>query len=145
MSEIFAISAIAQVVTPTILVSASGLLLLGLQNKYARIVDRIRALREIERNIKQKEGKTNIHRQLKLLLKRAHLLRTAIFCLYVGILFFILASMAIGLYALRIMSDAAVLIFFGTALCAMFLGVIHAVLDVQNSFQIILLELKRKD
>ncbi len=139
-----ALQAIAQVVTPTILVSASGLLLLGLQNKYARIVDRIRALRDIERNLKQKEGKTNVHRQLKLLLKRAHLLRTAIFCLYVGILFFILTSITIGLQAIGLVSDAAVIIFFGTALAAMFLGVVHAVLDVQNSFQIILLELRRK-
>ena len=142
-----ALQAISQIVTPTILVSASGLLLLGLQNKYARIVDRIRALRDIERGLKRhaQESQRNILKQLKLLLKRAHLLRTAIFCLYVGILFFILASMAIGLSAWRFISDAAVIIFFGTALCAMFLGIVHAVLDVQNSFQIILLELKRKE
>lgn len=139
-----AIQFIAQVVTPTILVSASGLLLLGLQNKYARIVDRIRSLREIERGLKKTGQKHNIHLQLRHLLNRAKLLRTAIFCLYVGILFFILTSMAIAMYALQLGSEVAVIIFFCTGLLAMFIGVIHAVLDVQNSFRIILLELKRE-
>ncbi|MBI4441232.1 DUF2721 domain-containing protein [Candidatus Woesearchaeota archaeon] len=135
--ESIAISFIQQVVTPTILVSASGLLLLGLQNKYARIVDRIRAVRE------GKKSKIN-DLQLRHLFKRAQLLRTAIFSLYVGILFFILTSITIGMYAMDIMSDAGIIIFFGTGLFAMFLGIIHAVLDVQNSFRIILLELKRR-
>lgn len=140
-----AIPFIAQVVTPTILVSASGLLLLGLQNKYARIVDRTRALREIERKLQKNEQqqKSNIEQQLSCLLKRAHLLRTAIFSLYVGILFFILASITIALHPI-LQSDAAIFIFFGTGLFALFLGVMHAILDVQNSFRIIVLELKRK-
>ncbi len=143
--ESAAISFIAQVVTPTILVSASGLLLLGLQNKYARIVDRIRSLREIERELRKNEAKQNIHLQLKHLLRRAKLLRTAIFSLYVGIMFFIMASMAIALYALQLGSEVAVIIFFCTGLFSMFLGVVHAVLDVQNSFRIILLELRRRE
>src|SRR3989338_9057422 len=85
----------------------------------------------------------NISLQMKYLLKRAELLRTAIFCLYVGILFFILASMVIGLHVFNVLSDFGVIIFFSTGLFAMFLGVLHAILDVQNSFRIIKLELKR--
>ena len=132
---------IAQVVTPTILVSASGLLLLGLQNKYARIVDRIRSLHTLRKE--KTADLLNIQRQQNHLLKRAQLLRTAIFCLYVGILFFILTSITIGLGPF-FTSDVAVIIFFSTGLLALFLGVLHAVLDVQNSFRIILLELRRK-
>ncbi|MEI8064403.1 MAG: DUF2721 domain-containing protein [Verrucomicrobiota bacterium] len=92
---------IVQMVSPAVMVSACGLMLLSLGNKYARVVDRIRnfaaelrGLRKLGTNINPVD-----HQRLEMLalqipdlFRRGRLLRNAVLFFYVAISFFVICS-----------------------------------------------------
>jgi hypothetical protein len=102
LQDINVARAITTAVAPAILVSAAGLLLLGLQTKFHNITDRIRHLdREIieleslsEISVLQKKRVDTAEAQVDLLLKRCRLARDAIFLLYVSIFLLIWSALS---------------------------------------------------
>jgi len=81
-------------VGPVILISGVGLLLLSITNRYGRVIDRSRVLGAEVR--KAGEARANVRAQLRILLRRARLLRTSITFGVAAVLF--AAVLVIGLF-----------------------------------------------
>ena len=90
-------------ITPAVLISASGTLVLSTSNRLSRVVDRVRHLVKEAAALQQAPGASEakmerelIVRQVRTLTGRALLLRTAMTVLYAAIALFIATSIAVG-------------------------------------------------
>jgi len=97
---------IVQMVSPAVMVSACGLLLLGLGNRYARVVDRVRAfggeIRELQKlgnNLAPEdvERLRALKVQISDLFQRGRLVRNAILFCHTAICLFVVCSFVIPL------------------------------------------------
>ncbi|MCX7918088.1 MAG: DUF2721 domain-containing protein [bacterium] len=141
---------IGQVLAPTIMISACGLLLLGLQNKYSNIIDRIRSLNEERRKLRgqqldetKEKRMANIELQIPRLLNRARLGRNSILFMYIGVLFFVLTSVFIGidiLFSEFINLELLTSGLFMIGLGFVFVAVVNAYLEIRQAYDIILIE-----
>lgn len=153
------ILAIQSMLAPALGISAVGLLLLGLNNRYSIIINRLRLLSEERRKylryLQQHdtlEYADNIRfmsvtNQSKELLIRSRLVRNAILSLQSAIALFVLASVTIGVN-LFVAAPAMKIIplwIFVLAMIGVFLGVIYAAREVYRSYRIVLLEAKADD
>ncbi|MGB8657825.1 MAG: DUF2721 domain-containing protein [Candidatus Zixiibacteriota bacterium] len=141
---------ISDMLTPVVMMSACGLFLLGLQNKYSNIIDRIRELNEEKRELKlQDELNKFQHRRLKSiekqmleLLKRAKFNKNSILSIYAGMIFFMLTSLSIALkdlgWLLRTETFPLIIFLLGTAF--VFAGTVFAYLEVRISYRVVLVE-----
>lgn len=144
-----AIQVIQAMLAPGVMVSACALLLLGMNNRYSIIVNRIRLLKQEERNMDRKSDEKNcrartenIDRQLGLLLERLRLVRNAVFGFSVGMAFFLASSLLIGLQFLtdvRFVQSLVMVCFLAGMLCIM-AGMITAGVEVRKGYQIVLIE-----
>jgi hypothetical protein len=149
-----AIEAIQAILAPALGISAVGLLLLGLYNRYSNIINRIRSLNEERRRYMKliaddtELGYTdnirfmNITNQGKELLVRSRFVRNAILCLQFAIGLFVLTSVAIAvnLFLASEFVSTLPLFFFVTGMLSLFFGVLWAALEVYRSYKIVLLE-----
>lgn len=94
-------------ITPAVLISASGLLVLSTSNRLGRVVDRVRALsaeaegwRGAADDRAAKRRQTLVGTQLEQLSERAVLLRSALTALYASIGFLVATSIGVGLISL---------------------------------------------
>ena len=95
---------LAAMITPAVLISASGTLVLSTSNRLSRVVDRVRVL-AVEAQAIQQEGASELVRarqalvsdQLGRLGDRALLLRSAMSVLYLAIGLLVATSIAVGL------------------------------------------------
>ena len=94
-------------ITPAVLISAGGTLVLSTSNRLSRVVDRVRVLAlDAERLEEERSGRSSIDTrkrqlivsQLNDLARRALLLRSAIAALYVAIGFLIATSIGVGIF-----------------------------------------------
>lgn len=96
---------LAAMITPAVLISASGTLVLSTSNRLTRVVDRVRALAVEAERLSTAEGDApDEHRgflsdQLTRLSARVLLLRSALTVLYGGVGALVAASIAVGLSA----------------------------------------------
>lgn len=97
---------IVQMVSPAVMVSACGLLLLGLGNKYARVVDRIRTFAAEARELQKLGANATavdaerlrvLNVQIPDLFRRGWLLRNAVLFCHTAISLFVLCSFVIPL------------------------------------------------
>jgi hypothetical protein len=93
-------------ITPAVLISASGTLVLSTSNRLGRVVDRIRQLAtqaeelpEVSAETEIVERRVLIAQQVDYLTKRLQLLQSAVIVLYTAIGFLVGSSLAIGLSA----------------------------------------------
>lgn len=94
-------------ITPAVLISASGTLVLSTSNRLTRVVDRVRALadeaeemrKEPERSGETEARRRLIESQLPVLSARALILRSALTALYGAIGLLVATSIAVGLVA----------------------------------------------
>jgi len=95
-------------ITPAVLISASGTLVLSTSNRLTRVVDRVRALAAEAERFRKEQGreagdtevrKRLIVEQISILSKRALLLRSAMTALYSAIGFLVVTSIAVGIVA----------------------------------------------
>jgi Protein of unknown function (DUF2721) len=141
-----AIQFISGLLAPAIMISSCGLILLGLQNKYSNIIDRIRSLNEEKRRLQmmdsldrfQERRMRSLTAQIDRLLVRAKLDRNGILSLYLAILSFILTSLAIapayfGYFGLITLS----IIFFVAGIGLVLAGIIYVALEVSNSYKVV--------
>lgn len=91
MNDSFQRMAVA--VTPAVMVSACGLLALGLDNQAARMSNRLRELtRELRALPPEHPLRLPLRRQMELFARRHQLLAYALICDYASLLSFVLAS-----------------------------------------------------
>jgi len=97
-------------ITPAVLISAGGTLVLSTSNRLSRVVDRVRVLVSDSEKLKGSDAQSGPHSsgeaqrrlliksQLRALSRRAILLRNAIAALYVSIAFLIATSIGVGIF-----------------------------------------------
>jgi hypothetical protein len=149
------IQAIQLILAPGVMISACGLLLLGISNKFTSVLNRIRILTEEKRKIILNASERNflttevqriesITRQVAGLLKRAQLIRNSVFCYLCAVGLFVVTSLLIGADYFVPMLQLRYLI-LGTFLSGMvvvFVGVIFGVLDTTKGFNIVKFEVQ---
>lgn len=144
---------IQAMLAPGIMISACGLLLLGMNNKYSLVVNRIRLLDDekrklmilqLESRLKEFEAKrlTNISMQIGKLAYRIKLVRNAVIAYSIAVGLFILSCFMIGfriLFSGEVFSILALLLFL-TGMVSVLTGVIYAALETRKGFQIVQIE-----
>jgi len=158
-AQITALSVIQAMLAPGVGISAVGLLLLGMSNRYGSIIARIRALNNEKRGFLKllADGKTleyadnvrhqSVVRQTESLLERTRFVRNGILSMQTGIGLFVLTSLCIGLSAFvdsRALQSVS-LIAFLAGMIAVLTGIVFAALDVSRSFKVVELEVHTDD
>ncbi|MDP3073086.1 MAG: DUF2721 domain-containing protein [Opitutaceae bacterium] len=130
-------------ITPVILISGVGALMLTLTNRMGRIVDRTRGLAE---KVRTAGGADRVHfeTQLNILWRRAKLIRVAVTLAGLSMLLSCLLVMAIFVDAAAARNFAAplVVIFLGSVVC-LFAALVAFLRDVWMSLWALRLEVER--
>lgn len=148
------VNIIQSMLAPAVMISACGLLLLALNNKYSLVINRIRILDEEKRNLlrlKQKgemfdfESKRieNIKSQIRLLIIRTRLVRNSVLLYSFAVATFILDSILLGLPLLmnEIKINIASIIVFLTGMIFVLIGVIYSIRETIIGYKVIKIEL----
>ncbi len=135
---------------PLLLISAGGLLALTLQNRYGRIIDRIRFFDEEIRQcfpdcndaIKEKRKKS-IKEQTSALLQRGRYLRNALASVMVSIFLAALTSIFISIQVIAgSLFNPFIFSVFGGALLSLLVGASYAVKELLLSYNVIQMEIQ---
>lgn len=135
-------SAIQAMLSPAVMISCSGLLLLALTPKLGRVIDRIRLLNQEKTAIARKPGLQDIDRdrlesvehQTEMLVSRAQLLKRSSGATLLAILFFVITSGFIGFsYVLGLNMVMLTLIAFMAGMFLVFAGVGFAYWEIRIS------------
>lgn len=156
-----AIELLSAMITPAVLISASGTLILSTSTRLARVVDRVRELGRISESLFTASGARfaelrlrDVDQQLALQTSRGRLLQRALTCFYVALGIFVATAIAIALvtYAAPVAWLPGVLgiggmlmLFYG---CVMLLRETRLALravDTEMAFVLELSELHRRD
>ena len=140
---------IQYVLSPAVMVSASALLLLGIQNKFSNLANRFRALNHEKRVISQKphretleeERLVSLSAQIHRLMRRAFYVKNAITLTYCAILCFTGTSILIfsNIYTSFQMLYFAIAVFL-LGLLAVFISAILMILETRLFYMVISLE-----
>lgn len=149
------VEVIQAMLAPGIMISACGLLIMGVNNKYSTVVNRIRLLNAEKRKyfdraahndfrFEEEVRLKSISTQILELSKRVKLVRNAIFCYSLAVGSFVLTSLIIGLgFALQTSKIAAFSMFvFLFGMVGVLVGVTFAALEVLRGYQIVQYEIK---
>ena len=139
---------------PGIMISACGLLLLGMNNKYSLVVNRIRSLTDEKRklitppnhgNLNQDEESRldNINMQIDLFAYRVVLVKKAVTSYYIAVAFYIFSSLLIGLNFLSSLgvTQTIALIFFLSGMISVIVGVCFAAMEIKKGLEIVKIEI----
>jgi len=153
------INSIVQIIqlmlAPGLMISACGLLLLGMNNKYSLVVNRIRLLNEERRKTVYKTDDKDFkyHENLRLesistqitdLVFRVKLVRNAVLSYTIAVALFVLTSIFIGLGFLFDLTklNSFIIILFLLGMAAVLFGVIFAAHETYKGYQIVHFEVK---
>lgn len=141
-------------ISPAVMISACGLLLLGANNKYSSVVNRIRLINDEKRRLIMKASDRTFTpeeslrlestaRQLTHLSIRAKLVRNSVLSYTIAAAFFVVSSLLIGValfqgfVGIHYASAAAFLI----GMIMVFVGVVFGVLESKKGYEIVQLEI----
>lgn len=155
MDKISIVEVIQLMLAPGIMISACGLLLLGMNNKYSLVVNRIRLLNEEKRRVISKvSGKEfsyeetvrieSISLQIKKLVFRARLVRNAVLSYTIAVALFVITSLLIGfkyIFDLEKLGSSITTIFL-IGMISVLAGIIFAAHETIKGYEIIQLEVK---
>ena len=140
---------------PGLMISACGLLLLGINNKYSLVVNRIRILNEEKRRFVSKAAEKafsyeenvrleSISRQISALTFRVKLVRNAVLSYTIAVALFVVTSLLIGFQYLFNLQSLSYLIttIFLLGMLSVLIGVIYAAHETIKGYLIIHLEVK---
>ncbi len=141
------IGIIKGMLSPSIMISACGLLLLGMNNKYSLVVNRIRILNNEFRELQEKDQERIdcILKQMPLLIDRMKLIRNAVWLYTIGIAMFIFSIFSLGIYLFygkSLILTIISLVLFIIAILSVLVGIIFAAQEVLLGFKIINIETK---
>ena len=151
------VNIIQAMLAPGIMISACGLLLLGMNNKYSLVVNRIRLLDDEKRklNVTRLEATLKDHQvirmesiniQLDQLANRVKLIRNAVLSYTIAVGFFIASCLTIGLQYLfseTTLYYIAMALFLIGMLCV-FIGAILAAMETYRGYEIVKIELREE-
>jgi len=154
MPDITSIVSIIQLMlAPGLMISACALLLLGMNNKYSLVVNRIRLLNEERRKALNKPGDQefnfqenvrfeSISKQLEKLSYRVGLVRNAVLSYTLAVALFVLTSLLIGIgYLLEITRlNSFITILFLLGMISVLVGVIFAAYETYKGYEIVKFE-----
>jgi hypothetical protein len=146
---------IQSMLAPGLMISACGLLLLGMNNKYSLVVNRIRLLNDEKRKVLTLYASSDettsdnirlesITRQLDKLVFRVKLVKNAVLFYTVAVALFIFTSILIGLRIL-LQADslsAFIMIVFLVGMFLVLIGAFFAAYETIKGFEIINLEVE---
>ena len=148
--ELTLIQLIQFMLAPAVMISACGLLLLGINNKYSLVVNRIRLLNEEKRKFRKKIGGESyetednirlesITKQLTLLLYRVKLVKNSVLSYTLAVALFVLSSLLIGaaFFMKNFDLDFFILTSFLIGMIAVFAGIIFAMIETTRGFEIV--------
>lgn len=143
---------------PGLMISACGLLLLGMNNKYSLVVNRIRILNEERRRALHKMGENeftlqenvrfeSITKQLERLTFRVRLVRNAVLSYTIAVALFVLTSLLIGIgYLLDITKlNSSITIFFLLGMTSVLVGVLFAAFETYKGYEIVKYEVESEE
>ncbi len=152
------LSIIQAMLAPGLMISACGLLLLAISNRYSLVVTRIRLLNKEKRELAHKAGLANldfddenrlssIMKQIEKLTFRVRLVRDAVVSYTVAIAFVVISSILIGLDSIFSIEYAKTIIimFFTFGVISVLVGIIFAGYEVILGYRIILFEVKAEE
>jgi len=154
MDQITIVNVIQAMLAPGIMISACGLLILGMNNKYSIVVNRVRLLNEERRRLFSKAGVRefsydenvrlgSINIQLKHLVFRSRLVRNAVVCYTIAVALFVLTSLTIGIeFFSKENLEGTIAVVFLLGMLAVLTGVTYAAYESIKGYSIISLEVK---
>lgn len=150
-----AVQIIQLMLAPAVMISACGLLLLGINNKYSLVVNRIRLLNEEKRRLMTKIGEKvpttddnvrleSIAIQIKALTYRAKLVRNTVLCYTTSVALFVTTSLILGITSVLSLGKLNFLIIttFLLGMTFVFIGIVFAGLETKKGYDIISYEVK---
>ncbi len=155
IDKISIVEVIQLMLAPGLMISACGLLLLAMNNKYSLVVNRIRLLNEEKRrfitkvsgnefNYEETIRLESISLQVKKLAFRAQLVRNAVLSYTIAVALFVITSLLIGFKFIfdieRLGSIITALFLIG--MLSVLTGVIFAAYETLKGYEIIQLEVK---
>lgn len=153
--DISVVQVIEAVLAPGIMISACGLLLLGMNNKYSLVVNRIRLLGEERRRFSIKASKEeflyqeevrlkSISMQIEKLKYRVKLVRNAVFSYSLAVALFVITSMQIGLsFVIKAPGfEPLIIISFSLGMLFVLIGICYAAVETIKGYEIIIFETK---
>lgn len=149
------IQVIQLMLAPGLMISACGLLLLAMNNKYSLVVNRIRLLNEEKRRfISKVSGKEfsyeetvrieSISLQIKKLVFRARLVRNAVLSYTIAVALFVITSLLIGfkfIFDVEKLGSSITTIFL-IGMISVLIGVLFAAYETIKGYEIVQLEVK---
>lgn len=157
--QVTAIEAIQAILAPALGISAVGLLILSLNNRYSTIINRIRLLNDERRKLSKhltEKGELSypdnvrfmsITKQREELLYRSRYVRNAILSMQVAVGLFVLSSVmiSVNLFISTKFLQALPLLVFIIGMISVFIGILFYAIEIHRSFKIILLEVKAEE
>lgn len=155
MLTLSAVEIIQTILAPAIMISSCGLIMLGLQNRYSNIVNRIRLLNDERRRLQKKISSDqdleysesirfhSIRQQIFELSNRSSLLRNAILFEILAVLFFVMACLLIGLYFIyeNKITQILPLVSFLLGMISVFIGLIFFGIEILRAYKVVQLEI----
>ncbi|MFA7229202.1 MAG: DUF2721 domain-containing protein [Melioribacteraceae bacterium] len=150
-----AIQIIQLMVAPAVMINACGLLLLGINNKYSLVVNRIRLLNEEKRKLMIRIGEqqpttdenvrlesTSV--QISALVYRAKLVRNTVLCYTSAVALFVFTSLLLGISSFLSIGKLNFFIITSFLLGMIFvlIGVVFAGLETKKGYDIISYEVR---
>ena len=156
--SISVIEAIQLILAPAVMISACGLLMLGINSKFSTVLSRIRSLNEEKRKLRVRAGDKgltfeesqrieSIARQLARLLKRAMHVRNSLMCYIAAVALFVVTSLLIGadFFFGRMYLDTPVIVLFLAGMISVFLGIVFAAMDTKMAYDIVQFDVQVDD
>lgn len=151
MPDISSIIEIIQLMlAPGLMISACGLLLLGMNNKYSLVVNRIRLLNEERRRVVHKIDEKDfkyhenlrlesISKQIEKLVYRVKLVRNAVLSYTIAVALFVLTSLFIGFKYLFDLDRLAgfITVLFLLGMISVLIGVLFAAYETWKGYEIV--------
>ncbi len=150
-----AVQIIQLMLAPAVMINACGLLLLGINNKYSLVVNRIRLLNEEKRELMIKIGEKSpttddnvrlesIAVQINALVYRAKLVRNSVLCYTIAVALFVSTSLVLGVSSVLSLGKLNFLIIttFLLGMSFVIIGIIFAALETKKGYDIISYEVK---
>ena len=150
-----ALQIIQLMIAPAVMISACGLLLLGINNKYSLVVNRIRLLNEEKRRLMMKIGEhplqteenvrlESIAVQINALVFRAKLVRNSVLAYTLSVALFVFTSLLLGISSFMAFEkiNYFILVSFLLGMIFVFVGVVYAGFETKKGYDIISFEVK---
>ncbi len=125
---------------PAIILSAAGLISLSIQNRYGRVIDRIRAFHY--EMIRKNEVSKFVEKQLDILIRRGKFLRNSMAAILLCILFAVLTTILTTILLLSNppINAFIILLFFFISLLSLFFAILFAVIEIFISYDAVIKE-----